>query len=138
MVSEIWKNDDVQFPRLLSEILAAGLPEETLEQLCNSMDLQKSEIFEILERADRKFEQIKNELCDKDSSVESSFILDESSEENEESDIYYEVDIPSVNHEDSWINVTSFSTKHEAVRFIEEYYGGDEEGRICLISEISN
>jgi hypothetical protein len=57
-----WDDDSIQFPRLLSEILAAGLPEETLEQLSISMDLEKSEILEILERADRRFEEIKEQF----------------------------------------------------------------------------
>ena len=56
-----WNDDSIQFPRLLSEILAAGLPDETMEQLCASMDLGKEEIFEILTKADRRFEEIKEE-----------------------------------------------------------------------------
>jgi hypothetical protein len=55
-----WHDDDsLQFPRLLSKILAIGLPDETMAQLCASMDLKRSEILEILVRADREFEQIK-------------------------------------------------------------------------------
>jgi hypothetical protein len=54
-----WHDDSLQFPRLLSKILAIGLPDETMAQLCASMDLKRSEILEILVRADREFEEIK-------------------------------------------------------------------------------
>jgi hypothetical protein len=56
-----WNNDSIQFPRLLSEILAAGLPDETLDELSISMDLERDEILEILNRADRQFEKIKQQ-----------------------------------------------------------------------------
>jgi len=59
VITTPWHDDAIQFPRLLSEILAAGLPDETMAQLCASMDLKRSEILEILVRADRQFEEIK-------------------------------------------------------------------------------
>jgi len=59
MDNEIWNNDSIQFPRLLAEIRAIGLPDETIKQLTASMDLEEGHIMEILERAERRFEEIK-------------------------------------------------------------------------------
>lgn len=55
-----WSNDDIQFPRLLSEIYAAiDFTEEQWEELCLSMDLDKERIFEVFERADATWQRIK-------------------------------------------------------------------------------
>jgi hypothetical protein len=55
-----WGQNDVQFPRLLAEIYATV--QFTVEQettLCSSMDLEWSEVSEILERAEVIWQGIK-------------------------------------------------------------------------------
>ena len=48
----------------------------------------------------------------------------------------YWVDLPDSNALDgSWSNVAEFDTRPEAVEFIRDRFGGDEEGRISLITE---
>ena len=48
----------------------------------------------------------------------------------------YWVDLPDPNAMDgSWSNVAEFNTRPEAVEFIRDHFGGDEEGRISLITE---
>ena len=48
----------------------------------------------------------------------------------------YWVDLPDSNALDgSWTNVAEFDTRPEAVEFIRDHFGGDEEGRISLITE---
>lgn len=55
--------------------------------------------------------------------------------ENEE-DTEYFVDIPNSNDpEDSWINIETFPSKEEAIAYVKETFGGDDEGRIKLISK---
>ena len=48
----LWMNDNVQFSRLLSEIYAAGLNEYQYSDLSDSMNLSKSQINELFERAE--------------------------------------------------------------------------------------
>jgi hypothetical protein len=59
MKDSIWENNSVQFPRLLAEMRAAGIPDELMQALCESMDLTPDKINEILERADQEFDRIK-------------------------------------------------------------------------------
>lgn len=59
---DLWENDEVQFARLLAEIKMAGLPPETLEALKVSMDLKTDQICEILDRAEVRFERLKEQL----------------------------------------------------------------------------
>lgn len=55
-----WKNDDIQFPRLLSEMYATlELCDEQWEDLCTSMDLSREQILEVFERADAVWQSIK-------------------------------------------------------------------------------
>lgn len=58
----LWERDDVQFPRLLAEIKAAGLPAEVIKQVCTSMDLSSEQVHELLDRAEETFEAIKEQL----------------------------------------------------------------------------
>jgi hypothetical protein len=45
------------------------------------------------------------------------------------------VDVPDAYHEGGeWIFVASFSKKEDAIRFVKEKYGGDDEGNVCLVS----
>jgi hypothetical protein len=64
MATENWNDDSIQFPRLLSELLAIGLPDDIMDQLAESMDLKKENIMEILARADRHFDSIKPDLTE--------------------------------------------------------------------------
>ena len=48
----LWLDDNIQFSRLLSEIYAAGLNEHQYLDLSESMNLGKSQIKEIFERAE--------------------------------------------------------------------------------------
>lgn len=52
---------------------------------------------------------------------------------------YFFVDIPSIdsNGDVDWNNIGKFDTKEEAIKFLQEKFGADEEGRVCFISEIS-
>lgn len=56
---ELWKNDKIQFARLLAEIRAAGLDDETWQVVAESMDLTEGEIREILERAEAYWDSVK-------------------------------------------------------------------------------
>lgn len=58
----MWHLDEVQFPRLLAEIRAICLDGKQYADLCKSMDLTEDEIDEILERADKRWQSIKNSM----------------------------------------------------------------------------
>jgi methyl coenzyme M reductase subunit C len=51
-----WQNNEVQFARLLSELVAAGIPQETIDGAAESMDLEPSEVQELFARAERVWE----------------------------------------------------------------------------------
>lgn len=49
------------------------------------------------------------------------------------------VDIPNIinireGDYDQWTNVQEFYSKEDALKFAQEHFGADEEGRICIIS----
>jgi len=50
----------------------------------------------------------------------------------------FHVDVPSreaqPNDDQEWINVESFATEAEAIKFAQETYGSDERGFVCLVS----
>ena len=54
-----WDNNELQFARLLSELVAAGLSQETIQGAAVSMDLCRHEVQEILARAEKVFEGAK-------------------------------------------------------------------------------
>ena len=56
MAKSLWKNDAVQFPRLLAEIRAIGLTQEQYGKLMEEMDLIPTEIDELLERAETEWQ----------------------------------------------------------------------------------
>lgn len=61
--SDPWKNDDIQFPRLLVEVqgvLEAG----GYNHLLSSMDLNLSQLNELFERAEDKWEKVKPKSVD--------------------------------------------------------------------------
>ena len=48
----------------------------------------------------------------------------------------YYIDVPnSTNPEDIWANVAQFPNKDMAIAFVKKTFGGDNEGRISLITE---
>ena len=53
-----WEDDSVQFPRLLAEIMATQ-DNLDLEALCESMDLEPDDIWEIFNRAQNAWEKTK-------------------------------------------------------------------------------
>jgi len=58
--SSPWQRNDVQFPRLLAEIMASGaIDENALTTIRESMDLQTEELQELFDRAQTEWEQIK-------------------------------------------------------------------------------
>lgn len=58
-MTELWNRDEIQFPRLLSEIMAVGLTEQQWDELLASMDLESDELSELFERAQTAWETIK-------------------------------------------------------------------------------
>ncbi len=52
-----WRNNAIQFPRLISEILATQ--EIDLELLAQSMDLAIEDVEELVDRADAIWQEIK-------------------------------------------------------------------------------
>lgn len=58
---------------------------------------------------------------------------------DEEQNTFF-VDIPSILNvngiDESLINVESFATREEAIEFAQQHFGADENGMICLISEV--
>jgi succinate dehydrogenase flavin-adding protein (antitoxin of CptAB toxin-antitoxin module) len=57
-----WKNDSIQFARLLAEIRAVGLTKQQCEALCESMDLEDRDIIELFMRAEEKWEKVKAKI----------------------------------------------------------------------------
>lgn len=56
-----WSNDDIQFPRLLSEIYSTiSFSDEEWDDLCLSMDLDREQIHEVFERADATWQDLKS------------------------------------------------------------------------------
>jgi len=52
---------------------------------------------------------------------------------------FYSIDVPNgYDAEAAWINYNCFETKEEAVKFAMHHFGADENGCICLLSEIEN
>lgn len=61
-----WDNNDIQFPRLIAELQMAGaFTPEVMESLKDSMDLEESDIDELMTRADVLWDQIKDGTTDK-------------------------------------------------------------------------
>ena len=50
---------------------------------------------------------------------------------------YYAIDVPNgYDPESAWINYNCFETKEEAVKVAMHHFGADENGCICLLSEL--
>jgi len=58
-----WRNNDIQFPRLIHEIeVAGGFTSDVIESLCESMDLTTEDLMELLERACQISDEIKAQM----------------------------------------------------------------------------
>jgi len=59
-----WKNNQIQFPRLIAELEAAGAFSfgMIMRQIGDSMDLTRDEILEVVERASNEWDKIKGKL----------------------------------------------------------------------------
>lgn len=55
----LWLCDHLQYVRMLSELLAAGIPTNVCKDLQKSMDLTENEVFEIFNRAEVEWDGIK-------------------------------------------------------------------------------
>lgn len=58
----LWEDDSIQFPRLLSEIIAVGLSETQWDDLLLSMDLTSDELSELFDRAQAAWENAKERV----------------------------------------------------------------------------
>lgn len=59
-----WDRNDVQFPRLIAELEAAGVfSADLMDSLSNEMDLTTEEISQLIWRAQDEWEKVKNEYC---------------------------------------------------------------------------
>ena len=55
-----WKNDKLQFARLIAEIEAAGgFTESLIQALCTSMDLEKDQVTELIDRGQEFWDEQK-------------------------------------------------------------------------------
>jgi hypothetical protein len=56
-----WANNELQFARLIAEIEAAGgFTEQLVQDLCTSMDLEKNQITELIDRAQSHWDEAKD------------------------------------------------------------------------------
>lgn len=56
-----WEDDSIQFPRLIAELEAQGLfSSEVVEFLAESMDLDSSHVYELVDRAQSRWDEIKS------------------------------------------------------------------------------
>jgi hypothetical protein len=58
----LWNRDDVQFPRLISEIMAVGVSEKMEKQLAIEMNVEPEQVRELFERAQDAWEKHKKAL----------------------------------------------------------------------------
>lgn len=55
----------------------------------------------------------------------------------EEEEKLFWVDIPDINSNDNfetWVNVATFNTEKEALKYAQRVFGADEKGRINLVT----
>jgi len=61
--SSLWEQNDLQYPRLIAEIIAAGALDENARILiCESMDLEPAQLTELLDRAETDWTRIKQSM----------------------------------------------------------------------------
>ena len=59
----LWDDNSIQFPRLISEIMACGVTEELWDDLLTAMDLESDDLAELFDRAQMEWEEIKLRNC---------------------------------------------------------------------------
>ena len=61
-----WEDNSIQFPRLIAEAEAAGVwcDKVGVRLMCESMDLEHEEVFEVIDRAKKEFAKIVEEIED--------------------------------------------------------------------------
>ena len=57
-----WNNDHLQFARIISELVGAGLSEGTIHDLSVSMDLSHDEVWCIINRACDAWDTVREQL----------------------------------------------------------------------------
>lgn len=63
MAKSLWKNDNIQFTRLLAEIAGCvNITKKDMKKLCENMDLTEDEVNQIFDRAQDKFGKICSSL----------------------------------------------------------------------------
>lgn len=63
MSKNLWDNDEIQFARLIAEAEAAGaFSYNVLEDMAESMDLSSTEVATLIDRAQSKFDKVKNQM----------------------------------------------------------------------------
>jgi hypothetical protein len=61
MKNHKWNNNLIQFARLIAEIEAAGgFTEQLVQDLCASMDLEKNQVMELVDRAQKLWDENKD------------------------------------------------------------------------------
>ncbi len=61
---DLWKQNNIQFPRLLAELEAVGaFTPEVVKGLCDSMDITEEELGDLIDRAQEEWEIIKANYC---------------------------------------------------------------------------
>jgi hypothetical protein len=59
---DLWELNHIQFPRLLAEIVATQ-DNLNMQELCESMDLDEEDVYELFERAQSIWERVKIKYC---------------------------------------------------------------------------
>lgn len=62
-MKNLWKDNRIQFTRLVAEIGMAGLTDSQIERLKESMDLTEEVIGQLFDRAFKEFEAVKKSAC---------------------------------------------------------------------------
>jgi hypothetical protein len=66
----IWNDNNLQFPRLLAEIVATvNISPRDRDALLESMDITEDELDELFDRAQTEFENIKEQVCQEDTGI---------------------------------------------------------------------
>jgi uncharacterized protein len=65
MSNSLWDNNEIQFARLIEEMQCLGIPDGyvSIEDLEESMDLNREELLSLFERARKVWEDVKREHC---------------------------------------------------------------------------
>lgn len=61
LIMSKWEDNSIQFPRLIAEAVAAGVwddKSDAFRLMCDSMDLEPKEVFEVIDRAQKEWEKI--------------------------------------------------------------------------------